>query len=106
MRKSCKNLHPKMNNNTNNPTPKIGAIYKHYKSTGGLDHLYIVRGIAKHSETDELMVVYEALYTNSWLIESQADFTVRPLEMFLSQVEIDGKSVQRFEIISDSKVLK
>jgi hypothetical protein len=88
-----------------NPKPIIGAIYKHYKSTGGLDHLYVVRGIAKHSETDELLVVYEALYASKWLLESKADFTVRPLEMFMEQVEIDGKTKQRFELLSDPKSL-
>jgi hypothetical protein len=85
--------------------PITGAIYKHYKSTGGLDHLYIVRGIAKHSETDELLVVYEALYPSSWIVESEADFTVRPLEMFMGQVEFDGKLVQRFEPVRDPKGL-
>jgi hypothetical protein len=86
--------------------PAIGAIYKHYKSTGGLDHLYIVRGIAKHSETDELLVVYEALYASKWLIDSQVDFTVRPLEMFIGEVEIDGNTMQRFELVSNPKSLK
>jgi hypothetical protein len=85
--------------------PITGAVYKHYKSTGGLDHLYTVRGVAKHSETDELLVVYEALYASKWLIESKVDFTVRPLEMFMGQVEIDGKLMQRFEIISNPKSL-
>ena len=86
--------------------PITGAVYKHYKSTGGLDHFYIVRGIAKHSEKNELLVVYEALYPNSWINDSKADFTVRPLSMFMGLVEINGEMVQRFEIISNPKVLK
>jgi hypothetical protein len=90
----------------NKSKPIIGAVYKHYKSTGGLDHLYIVHGIAKHSETDELLVVYEALYASEWLINSKADFTVRPLEMFTGQVEINGKTMQRFEMVSNPKSLK
>lgn len=93
-----------MSLNSNHPI--IGAIYKHYKSTGGLDHLYIMRGIAKHSETDELLVVYEALYTSEWLIDSKSDFTVRPIEMFTGKVEIDGKTMQRFELVSNPKSLK
>jgi hypothetical protein len=83
--------------------PIIGAIYKHYKSTGGLDHVYKVTGIAKHSETDELMVIYEPLYTNDWMIESQADFSARPLEMFMGTVEIEGRIFQRFELIDLTK---
>jgi hypothetical protein len=85
--------------------PIIGAIYKHYKSTGELDHLYKVIGIAKHSETDELLVIYEPLYASNWMIESKADFSARPLEMFMGQVEIDGKSMPRFEMICDPKIL-
>jgi hypothetical protein len=79
--------------------PNIGATYKHYKSTGGLNHVYRVTGIAKHSETDELIVIYEPLYTSGWMIESQADFSARPLGMFMGTVEIDGKVLQRFEPI-------
>jgi hypothetical protein len=87
------------------PRPIIGAIYKHFKSTGGLDHVYKVTGIAKHSETDELMVIYEPLYTNDWMIESQADFSARPLEMFMGKIQIEGKLLYRFELISNPKIL-
>jgi hypothetical protein len=86
--------------------PNIGAIYKHYKSTGGLDHVYKITGIAKHSETDELLVIYEPLYASSWMIESQADFSARPLDMFMGTVEIDGKTIQRFALISDPKIIE
>ncbi|MDK9716846.1 MAG: DUF1653 domain-containing protein [Trichlorobacter sp.] len=62
--------------------------YRHYK--GGE---YAVVGIARHSETDERLVVYRCLYDNNSL-------WVRPLAMFLETVSVDGRELQRFELIS------
>ena len=58
--------------------------YRHYK--GGL---YEVIGIARHSETQEEMVVYRALYGDGGL-------WVRPKAMFLETVTHDGAVVPRF----------
>lgn len=58
--------------------------YRHYKGKE-----YEVVGIAKHSETREELVVYKALY-------GEGQMWVRPLEMFLEEVEIDGKKIPRF----------
>ncbi len=58
--------------------------YRHYK--GGE---YQVVGTARHSETGELLVVYRCLYDNDSL-------WVRPLEMFLENVTVDGVCVPRF----------
>ncbi|MFO0323906.1 MAG: DUF1653 domain-containing protein [Burkholderiales bacterium] len=59
--------------------------YRHYK--GGE---YEVIGVARHSETLEVVVVYRPLYNASGL-------WVRPYEMFVGTVEIDGKIMPRFE---------
>jgi hypothetical protein len=59
--------------------------YRHYK--GGE---YQVIGTARHSETDELLVVYRCLYDNDSL-------WVRPLAMFTETVLVDGREVPRFE---------
>lgn len=69
---------------------KLGK-YKHYKGKE-----YEVIGIAKHSETLEELVVYRALYGNY-------DLWVRPLKMFIEQVEINNKKVPRFEYLGENK---
>jgi hypothetical protein len=66
---------------------KIGGRYRHFKGKE-----YLVLHVAKHSETLEEMVVYQALY-------GERGIWVRPLEMFLDQKEVDGKPVNRFEEI-------
>ena len=52
-----------------------GRIYKHFKGD-----YYIVKDIVIHSETKELMVLYQALY-------GQGLTYVRPYEMFISKVD-------------------
>lgn len=62
------------------------GIYRHFKG-----NLYQVLMIAKHSETEEDMVVYKSLKNNSiW---------VRPLSMWEEEVERGGKKYQRFTYI-------
>jgi hypothetical protein len=68
-----------------NPIP-LGR-YRHYK---GRD--YSVLGFARHSETEEVMVLYVPLY-------GEGGYWVRPLEMFTSTVEVDGKVMLRFRLI-------
>ena len=45
--------------------------------------------LAYHSETEEIMVVYRALY-------GDRDVWTRPASMWLSSVEKDGETVSRF----------
>ena len=63
---------------------EAGKKYRHYK---GKDYLVLYQ--AKHSETLEDMVVYQALY-------GERGIWLRPLGMFLEQVELDGNLVDRF----------
>ncbi len=58
--------------------------YRHFK--GGE---YEVLGVARHSETDEKLVVYRPLY-------GEGGLWVRPLEMFLEQVYHEGDLQPRF----------
>lgn len=66
---------------------KIGGRYRHFKGNE-----YLVLHIARHSETLEEYVVYQALY-------GERGIWIRPLEMFLGTKEVDGKQVLRFEEI-------
>lgn len=63
--------------------------YRHYK---GKD--YEVIGTARHSETEDWLVVYRCLYGDYSL-------WVRPLEMFNGSVSVAGEQVPRFTRISD-----
>ena len=65
---------------------KLGK-YRHYKGKE-----YEVIGIAKHSETLEELVVYKKFYGDH-------DLWVRPLKMFIENVEVNGKKMPRFEYI-------
>ena len=65
------------------------GIYKHYKNKK-----YRVIGIAKHSETLEDLVIYEALYDNE-----VSKLWARPISEFTDEVEYNGKKVKRFERI-------
>lgn len=66
------------------------GIYKHYKN-----NLYEVLGIAQHTETGEQLVVYKSLYEA--VDYPYGQLWIRPLEMFMEQIEYNGKRVQRFE---------
>lgn len=69
---------------------KINGIYKHFKGD-----YYLVQDIASDSETKEKMVVYRRLY-------GEGDLWVRPLDMFLSEVDHEKypnvKQKYRFEL--------
>lgn len=64
------------------------GIYRHYKGSD-----YEVIGTARHSETEEWLVVYRTLYGNF-------DLWVRPLEMFTETVTLaSGEVVPRFSLV-------
>ncbi len=65
-------------------TEVMPGRYRHYKG-----NFYEVIGVARHSESEEKMVVYRCLYGDRSL-------WVRPLEMFIGNVIVDGRKVPRF----------
>lgn len=65
------------------------GIYRHYKG-----NLYQVLHTARHSESEEWLVVYRALYGDYGV-------WVRSLTMFCESVTIDGKTLPRFELVKE-----
>jgi len=63
--------------------------YQHYKGK-----YYVVFGVAKHSETEEELVVYRTDYGDKSL-------WVRPLTMFTESVEVNGVTTPRFRRIDE-----
>jgi len=63
--------------------------YQHFKG-----NFYQVLHVAKHSETQELLVVYQPEY-------GERDIWVRPLAMFDEVIERDGKILKRFAKVTD-----
>ena len=63
--------------------------YRHFKGNE-----YRVLLIARHSETEEEMVVYQALY-------GEYGYWVRPASMWTEIVERDGQRFPRFEYIGE-----
>lgn len=63
--------------------------HKHYKGKE-----YEVIRVAKHSETQEEMVIYRALY-------GKGVIWVRPIQMFQEEMEIDGNKIPRFQYIGN-----
>ncbi|MBU0721419.1 DUF1653 domain-containing protein [bacterium] len=63
------------------------GIYEHYKGMR-----YEVIDTLRHSETEELMVLYRALYADEGL-------WARPYAMFFEEIEVDGRATPRFKYI-------
>ena len=67
------------------------GVYRHYKG-----ELYLVLGTARHSETEEKFVAYVPLG-----VRPGPRITVRPYEMFMEEVEINGKQQARFDFVGE-----
>lgn len=71
------------------PEPRPGR-YRHYKGNE-----YRVIGLVRHSETLEVLVLYQALYGDSGAL------WVRPQAMFVEKVRINHESIPRFAWVAD-----
>ncbi|MFI5358182.1 MAG: DUF1653 domain-containing protein [Opitutales bacterium] len=72
------------------PAEPRPGLYRHYKGNS-----YRVLGLARHSETLEPLVVYQALYGEHGL-------WVRPAAMFVETITHAGRSQPRFASITDA----
>ncbi len=66
--------------------PRTG-LYRHYKGNP-----YRVHHLARHSETQEVLVVYQMLYGDH-------GYWIRPQAMFIETVEVNGQRVPRFAYV-------
>lgn len=65
------------------------GIYQHYKG-----QMYQVLHVATHSETREVLVVYQCLY-------GDYSIWVRPLDMFAETVTLDDdREIERFKLVN------
>lgn len=72
--------------------PEVSAgRYRHYKGNE-----YTVIGVARHSETEEELIVYRQEY-------GERSLWVRPRAMFFGTVEVNGRPVPRFEFLGPEK---
>lgn len=62
-----------------------GGLFEHYKK-----NQYTVIGVGRHTETLEEVVIYT---------DEQGTIWVRPLEMFVETVMVDGAAIPRFKRI-------
>ena len=78
------------------PNPRPQEMYRHFKG-----NIYQIRCLAKHSETGEMMVVYQAMYDTYQIY-------VRPLAMFMEVVDFmkypDAMQRYRFELVDMEQI--
>lgn len=72
-------------------TTVLSGRYRHYKGNE-----YTVIGVARHSETEEELVVYSQEYDDYGL-------WVRPKAMFLGTVEVNDETVPRFQYLGPGR---
>lgn len=86
--------------------PEKGGYYYHYKHdpAGSVEnYAYYVLGVAKHSEDDTELVIYQPLYKTDYF--EGVDYSARPLEMFMDMVTKEGETFPRFAQITDPEIV-
>ena len=74
--------------------PKIEpGLYRHYKG-----NMYTVHGVGRNTEVHEYYVVYSPVGDKAGLPQ----FWLRPYDMFMETVELEGQTVPRFHKIAQT----
>jgi hypothetical protein len=77
-------------------TSPLSDYFRHYKG-----NMYQMIDIAIHSETQEELVIYRALYFGK--DGKYGTVFARPKDMFFSKVMVGGKELPRFARITDEE---
>ena len=73
---------------------ETNKVYRHFKG-----NYYYVMDIAENTETNELMVIYHALYNDHLTY-------VRPFAIFVEELDNNFSQRHRFEPLEDNPLLK
>ena len=91
--------------------PALGFYYHYKHDPAGTvnNYAYEVMGIGHHTEIDSIdesaMVMYRPLY-EARVYRAGKHWDLRPLGMFMEDVEKNGKTMHRFAKIEDKNVIK
>ena len=84
--------------------------YKHDPEGKVYNYAYEILGVGHHTEDDcrpedEYMMAYRPLYEDALVYKLGKLFDLRPLGMWMGDVELKGKVVKRFTRITDPAVI-
>lgn len=99
----------------NLPKPGFYYHYKHDPSGSFENYAYEVLGVGHHTEMphedatepeEGMLVVYRPLYENAFVYRNGKMFDIRPLKMFMEDIERNGLKVKRFTPITDVNLIE
>lgn len=92
------------------PKPGFYYHYKHDPLGEFNNYAYEVVGVGHHTEISDdensLFVIYRPLYESAFVYQNGKMFDVRPLKMFMEEVEKEGEKKKRFTEIADPEIIK
>jgi hypothetical protein len=91
-------------------TPGFYYHYKHDHSGSINNYAYEVLGVGSHTEKEEssrdrYVVVYRPLYESGFYMDGKM-FAIRPYDMFVEEVEVNGVNVPRFRFILENEIIE
>jgi hypothetical protein len=96
----------------NTSVPQNGFYYHYKHDTNGSvnNYAYEVIGVGHHTEEDRrpediMMVVYRPLYEDAFVYKNGKMFDLRPLAMFMENIEKDGRTFPRFKKITHPAII-